>query len=140
MYYGADSTEIKSPERYIDVYLPEGTWYDFYTERKYDGSRYVRVDCTIDRIPLFVRAGSVIPTAPVMQYVDEDPNAECEVRVYCGKDGLFSLYNDAGDGYAYENGDCTVLDISYCEKTGEISEKLSGAEKYRRKIKYKLVR
>ena len=50
------------------------------------------------------------------------------------------LYNDAGDGYAYENGDCTVLDISYCEKTGEISEKLSGAEKYRRKIKYKLVR
>ena len=140
MYYGADSTEIKSPERYIDVYLPEGTWYDFYTEQKYDGSRYVRVDCTIDRIPLFVRAGSVIPMAPVMQYVDEDPNAECEVRVYCGKDGLFSLYNDAGDGYAYENGDCTVLDISYCEKTGEISEKLSGAEKYRRKIKNRLVR
>ena len=53
---------------------------------------------------------------------------------------MFSLYNDAGDGYAYENGDCTVLDISYCEETGEICEKLSGAEKYRRKIKYRLVR
>lgn len=66
------------------------------------------------------------------------PNVRCGCTAE--KTAWFSLYNDAGDGYAYENGDCTVLDISYCEKTGEISEKLSGAEKYRRKIRYRLVR
>ncbi len=140
MYYNAGSAEIADPDRYIDVYLPEGGWYDFHTEEYYEGGRYIRVPCSIERIPLFVRAGSIVPTSPVMQYVDEDPDAVCEVRVYAGRDGSFTLYNDAGDGYGYENGEYTAVKISYNDKTGEITEELSGTDAFKRRVEYRIVR
>ena len=93
----------------------------------------------MERIPLFVRAGSIIPTSPVMQYVDEDPDAICEVRIYAGRDGSFMLYNDAGDGYGYENGEYTALEIRFRDSDGEITETVSGCDAYRRKIQYRIV-
>ena len=140
MYYTAGSAEIASPDRYLDVYLPEGGWYDFHTEEYYEGGRYVRIPCSIERIPLFVRAGAIIPTSPVMQYADEHPDAECEVRIYAGCDGQFTLYNDAGDGYGYENGEYTAVKITYNDRTGDISEELSGTDAFRRNVKYRIVR
>lgn len=140
MYYNAGSAEIGSPDRYIDIYLPEGGWYDFHTEEYYEGGRYIRVPCSIERIPLFVRAGAIVPTSPVMQYVDENPDAVCEVRVYAGSDGSFTLYNDAGDGYGYEKGEYTAVKITYNDKTGEISEELSGTDKFRRNVEYRIIR
>ena len=138
MYYTAGSEEITDPDRYLDVYLPAGCgWYDFYTEEYFEGGQYIRVPVTIDRIPLFVRAGSIIPTSPVMQYVDEDPDAVCEIRVYAGRDGSFTLYNDAGDGYDYENGEYTAVKITY--RDGEIHEELSGVEKFRRNTEYRII-
>ena len=140
MYYNAGSEEIRNPDRYIDVYLPEGGWYDFHTEDYYEGGRYIRVPCSIERIPLFVRAGAIVPTSPVMQYVDENPDAVCEVRIYAGRDGQFTLYNDAGDGYGYENGEYTAVKITYNDKTGEVSEELSGTDAFRRKVVYRIIR
>lgn len=140
MYYGAGSTEISEADRSVDVYLPEGGWYDFYTEEYFEGGRFIKVDCTIDKIPLFVRAGAIIPTSPVMQYVDEDPDAPCEVRIYGGADGEFVLYNDSGDGYDYENGDYTALKIRFDNESGEIGEELCGTDKYRRNVIYRVIR
>lgn len=140
MYYGANSTEIKNPDRFIDIYLPEGGWYDFYTERYYEGGQFIRVPCTIERIPLFVRAGSIVPVAPVTQYVDENPDAVYEIRVYGGRDGKFTLYDDAGDGYDYENGEYTMVKLTYCEETGQIQEQVCGKEKFRHPAVYKYIR
>ncbi len=139
-YYLPDSVEITNQDRYTDVYLPEGGWYDFHSEKYYDGGRYIRVANRIDRIPLFVRAGSIIPVMPVMQFVDEDPDAECEIRIYAGRDGEFELYNDAGDGYDYENGDYTRIRIKYSDSDGSVSEELSGVGSYRRRHRYRIIK
>lgn len=140
MYYHANSEEITAPDRWIDVYLPEGGWYDFYTEEYYEGGQFIRVPCTMDRIPLFVRTGAIVPISPVMQYVDEDPAAVCEIRIYAGCSGSFTLYNDAGDGYAYENGDYTALTITYDDAAGTVTERLNGNNTYRRNITYRIIR
>lgn len=141
MYYTAGSEEVKNPDRYLDVYLPAGCgWYDFYTEEYFVGGQYIRVPVTIDRIPLFVRAGAILPISPVMQYVDEDPSVVCEVRVYTGRDGSFMLYNDSGDGYGYENGEYTAVKITYDDETGCISEELmSGCNRFRRNTEYRII-
>ena len=140
MYYTAGSVEVVKPDRYIDVYLPEGGWYDFHTEAYYEGGRHVRIPCTIDRIPLFVRAGSIVPTSPVMSYVDADPDAVCEVRIYAGADGRFTLYNDAGDGYGYEKGEYTAVTITYDDATGTISETTEGTDEFRRNTVYRVIK
>ena len=140
MYYTAGSAEIPNPDRFLDVYLPEGGWYDFYTEAYYEGGRFIRVACDIGRIPLFVRAGAILPTSPVMQSVDADPDAVCEVRVYAGANGTFTLYNDEGDGYGYERGEYTAVTITYDDATGQISEELKGTDRFRRRTVYRVVR
>ena len=140
MYYTAGSVALESPDRFIDVYLPEGGWYDFYTEAYYEGGRFLRVPCTIDRIPLFVRAGAIVPTSPVMQYVDADPDAVCEVRIYAGADGKFTLYNDAGDGYGYERGEYTAVTICYDDATGTITETSEGTDEFRRNTVYRVIK
>ena len=140
MYYTAGSEKIRTPDRYMDIYLPDGGWYDFHTEEYYEGGRFIRIPCSIERIPLFVRAGSIVPVSPVMQYVDEDPNAVCEVRIYAGRSGSFTLYNDAGDGYGYEDGEYTAVTIIYDDTTGEIREELFGKDSFRRHTAYRLIR
>ena len=139
MYYTAGSAEVKNPQRFLDIYLPEGGWYDFHTEEYYEGGRYIRVACDMDHIPLFVRAGAILPTSPVMPYVDADPEAVCEVRIYAGADGRFTLYNDAGDGYGYEQGEYTAVTITYDDATGQITEELKGTDQFRRRTAYRVI-
>lgn len=96
------------------VYLPAGAdWYDFWTEERVSGGRTVAVATPIDSMPLFVRAGSVIPTTRVMQYADEVPDAPYTVTVYPGADGAFTVYEDAGDGYAYESDGYAEYDLQW---------------------------
>jgi alpha-D-xyloside xylohydrolase len=139
MYYTAGSAEIRNPQRFVDIYLPEGGWYDFYTEEYHQGGRFYRIPCDITRIPLFVRAGAILPVSPVMPYVDADPDALCELRVYPGADGRFTLYNDAGDGYGYEQGDYTMQRFTYDDATGTVTETSEGVDTYRRRIAYRIV-
>ena len=86
-------------------YLPKGTlWYDFWTGQAYRGGQTVALTTALDRVPMFVRAGSILPLGPEMQYVGEKSWSQLELRVYPGADGTFVLYEDEGDGYAYEQG------------------------------------
>ena len=86
-------------------YLPSGTkWFDFWTGRQYNGGQYINTSASIADVPMFVRAGSIIPLAPEMEYTGEKKWDNLEIRVYPGADGDFTLYEDEGDNYNYEKG------------------------------------
>lgn len=86
------------------VYLPAGTaWYDFWTNRRYAGGQTIVAEAPIDRIPLFVRAGSIVPLGSTILSADE-PQSITRLRVYPGADGSFTLFKDDGKTYAYEKG------------------------------------
>ena len=86
-------------------YLPKGCdWYDFYTGKLYKGGQKVTLITTFDKSPMFIKAGGILPLAPEMQYVTEKDWSSLEIRLYPGKDGSFTLYEDEGDNYNYENG------------------------------------
>ena len=86
-------------------YLPKGVlWYDFWTNQTYKGGQNVTLQTSLDRVPMFVRAGSILPLGPEMQYVGEKAWDNLEIRVYPGADGSFVLYEDEGDSYNYEKG------------------------------------
>jgi len=98
-----------------NVYLPSGTtWYDFWTGQTNAAGQTVRAAATIDTLPLYVRAGSIIPYGPAIQYAMQT-NDPIEVRVYRGADGKFTLYEDEGDNYDYEKGKYATIPISWNE-------------------------
>ncbi len=100
-----------------DVYLPKSTaWYDFWTDKKYMGGQSVKAPAPTDKIPLFVKAGAIIPFGKEMQYTGEKPNDTLEIRIYTGADGTFSLYEDEGDNYQYEKGMYTIIPFHWHEK------------------------
>jgi len=86
------------------VYLPKATWYDFWTGEQVEGGRRVQADAPLSKMPLFVRAGSIVPLGPEMEWTTEKPADPIELRIYPGADGDFVLYEDENDGYAYEKG------------------------------------
>jgi alpha-D-xyloside xylohydrolase len=88
-----------------EVYLP-GTdaWYDFWSGAKLRAGQVVTAKADIATIPVYVRAGSILPLGPVKQFADEKSDAPIDLVVYPGKDGTYELYDDGGDGYAYQQG------------------------------------
>ena len=99
-----------SGERSTQVYLPKGTdWYDFHTGERFKGGQTLTRPTHLDTVPLFARAGAIIPIGPDVQYSGEKPWDDLEIRVYPGADGQFTLYEDEGDGYAYEQGACSEI-------------------------------
>lgn len=88
------------------TYLPEHTagWVDFWNGKTYEGGQYVDIPVTIDRIPVFVKAGTILPMGMKKQYALERPNTPLEIYIYPGEDASFTLYEDEGDNYNYENG------------------------------------
>jgi alpha-D-xyloside xylohydrolase len=87
-----------------EVYLPKARWYDFWTGHSTDGSAVIAAPAPLDRIPLYVRAGSILPMGPDIEYSTEKPADPIELRVYPGADGDFTLYEDENDNYDYEKG------------------------------------
>ena len=107
-------------------YLPKGTlWYDFWSNQTYKGGQSVTLQTSLDRVPMFVRAGSILPLGPEMQYVGEKAWDNLEVRVYPGADGTFVLYEDEGDSYNYEKGIFSTITFRWnnARKTLTISER-----------------
>ena len=99
-------------------YLPKGaTWYDFWTNKQYKGGQTITLETSFDRVPMFVRAGSILPLGPEMQWVGEKKWDNLELRIYPGADGQFVLYEDEGDNYNYEKGVYSVIQFSWNEKT-----------------------
>lgn len=114
MYYGPDSTPLPDTRKTRDVYLPAGTlWYDFWTHKALPGGRDTVCDAPLDRIPLFVRAGAILPLSGPLTHADERGGAVEALYVFDGADGAFTLYNDAGDGYGYENGAYAMVPLTY---------------------------
>ncbi len=116
MYYEAENKKLDREKKWR-CYLPEGCkWYDYWTNDCYEGGQYVTVDAPIDRIPLFVRAGAIIPTVRGLQYASQKPEEPVEVYVYSGADGKFILYEDEGDNYNFEKGIYATTEFIWKEK------------------------
>ncbi len=90
-------------------------WYNFWTGETVSGSEDIDADAPLDRIPLFVRAGSILPMGPEIEYAEEKPDGPIELRVYTGADGAFTLYADEGDNYNYEKGAHATIPIRWSE-------------------------
>jgi alpha-D-xyloside xylohydrolase len=130
---GWDRKEVKSEEvksEKLDFtatktavkYLPKGAeWYDFWTGKRYKGGQNVTIETTFDRVPMFVRAGSILPLGPEMQYVGEKAWDNLEIRVYPDADGSFTLYEDEGDNYNYEKGAYTTITFQWNDRTRKLT-------------------
>ena len=123
---GWDKKDVKRDNRMSNVdwnepkatikYLPKGTdWYDFWTGKRMKGGQNVTLQTQLDRVPMFIRAGSILPLGEEMQYVDEKPWDNLEIRVYPGADASFVLYEDEGDNYNYERGLYSEITFSWDE-------------------------
>jgi alpha-D-xyloside xylohydrolase len=103
------------------VYLPAAAaWFDFWTGKSLAGGREIEADAPLDRVPLFVRAGSILPMGPQIEYAAQDPAGPVELRIYRGADGKFDLYEDAGDGYEYEKGQHSIIPIRWDDRTSTL--------------------
>lgn len=105
-----------------DVYLPENEagWYNFWTGKKTTGGQTVKTAAPIDQIPLFVKAGSIIPFGPEKQFTSEKADSMIELRVYSGSDATFNLYEDDGVSYNYEQDEYTTILIQWNDRKKEL--------------------
>ena len=114
MYYESGSQPIRDACRTWPVYLPAGSrWIDFWTGDYFAGGQTIVADARLDTMPLFVRAGSIIPMGPRRQYAADQPDAPLELHIYGGENGQFVLYEDEGDSYNYERGEFSTISISW---------------------------
>jgi alpha-D-xyloside xylohydrolase len=120
MYYEKDGVPIEGSSKSREVYLPRGGWYDFWTNRYYEGGETIIAEAPIDIIPLYVKAGSILPMTQSMQYVDELPNAPIDLKVYAGRDSEFELYEDEGNSYRYEEGEYAVTKLVWSDQKQEL--------------------
>ncbi|MCF8357908.1 MAG: glycoside hydrolase family 31 protein [Prolixibacteraceae bacterium] len=140
MDFNADENAVKQPFQYMfgnaflvapvttagatqrEVYLPRSAgWYNFWTGERFTGGQSVTADAPLDKIPLFVKAGSIVPMGPVVQYSGEKPGAPIEIRIYEGADGEFTLYDDEGDNYNYENGMYAAINFIWDDETKKLT-------------------
>jgi alpha-D-xyloside xylohydrolase len=114
MYYTRDSAPLADIPKTRSVYLPAGTeWYDFWTDQRYQGGQTIEANAPLEVIPLYVRAGSIVPLGPYRQHVDDQPEAPIELHIYPGSNGSFLLYEDEGDNYRYEQGAFATILIEW---------------------------
>ena len=135
---------VKEGETSREVYLPEGQWYDWYSEELYEGGKYITVDAPLDRVPLFVKAGSIIPTMPVLQYTWQDPSAPLYIDIWPSASGVkdYTLYEDDGESLDYKTGGCAfttfkcsakenVCTVTKSARTGSFTGTTHGEIQYR---------
>jgi alpha-D-xyloside xylohydrolase len=103
------------------MYLPKGTWYDFWTGKRVDGGTMIDAAAPIERMPLFVRAGSIVPMGPDVEYASEKAADPIEIRVYRGASGSFVLYEDEGENYDYEKGEHATIRIDWDEAAKKLT-------------------
>jgi alpha-D-xyloside xylohydrolase len=104
------------------TYLPAGTdWYDFWTQERFKGGTTVAKDVPLDVFPLYVRAGSIVPMGPLVQYATERPDAPYEIRIYPGADGKFTVYEDDNETYNYEKGQHATYELRWNDAAKTLS-------------------
>lgn len=115
------SPVIKAGKTAQKTYLPEGQWYHYWTAQVFEGNQVVKVNSPLSQIPIFVKAGSIIPHYPIRQYTDEKPVDELTLHVYY-KNGVSSsqLYEDAGDGFGYKKEEYSLKDFEFTGSEKEV--------------------
>jgi len=109
-------------QRTRDLYLPKGQgWYDLYSGQFSEGGQVIHANAPYERMPLFVKAGSIIPFGPALQYTTEKKADTITLYVYAGKDGYFTLYEDEGVNYNYEKGIFSTITFNYSEADKKLS-------------------
>ncbi|MDP3442347.1 MAG: DUF5110 domain-containing protein, partial [Ignavibacteria bacterium] len=96
-------------------------WYDFWTNKKFIGGHEIKIDSPIDKIPLFVKSGSIIPFGSKVQYATEKKWDNLEIRIYPGADGEFTLFEDENDNYNYEKGFYSTITFSWDDEKKELT-------------------
>ena len=106
--------ELKRVDKQQTTLLPAGTdWFDFWSGRRHEGGQPVKREYPLDQFPLFVRAGSIVPMGPVIEYTGQRPDAPLELRIYPGADAQFTLYEDDGETYRYEAGERATVALRW---------------------------
>jgi alpha-D-xyloside xylohydrolase len=103
------------------LYLPKGKWYSFWTGESIEGGRSIDAPAPLDQMPLFVRAGSIIPMDPNIEYAEQPSTGAMELRVYAGGDADFTLYQDDGSTYKYEKGERATIAIHWDNAKGKLT-------------------
>jgi alpha-glucosidase (family GH31 glycosyl hydrolase) len=98
------------------VYLPAGQWIDYWTKEKYSGGKEITRKVDLETIPLFVKAGAIVPFDPVRQYTDQPVDGPLTLRVYTGSDGSYKWYQDDGQSLNYQKGDFSFTNIKWNDK------------------------
>lgn len=113
--------DFTQPKKHT-AYLPVGNdWYYFHDGKKYSGGSDVEIEIPFGEAPFFVKAGGILPIGPDVQWSSEKPWDNLEVRIYPGKDGSFTLYEDEGDGYNYEKGQYSEIKMNWDDKSRRFS-------------------
>ena len=134
MDFNGDADAVKQPFEYMfgkaflvapiidagatqrDVYLPKSVdWYDFWTGKRIKGGQTIKAEAPLDKIPLFIKAGAIVPMGPIVQYSGKKTADTLEIRVYKGMNAQFDLYEDEGDNYNYERGKYTIIPFKWDE-------------------------
>lgn len=107
------------------LHLPDGDWFDYWTAEKKSSKEELVLHPVLDQMPLYVRAGAIIPMQELVQYTGQTPEGPLKLRVYPGPDCTGSLYEDDGHTYAYQRGE--VLRVKYSCETSEAALTISGS-------------
>jgi len=119
LYTGANA---KNGKHTRDVYLPKSSrWYDFWTGKPYSGGQTIAAEAPVNIIPLYVKAGSIVPMGPVMQYATEKPANDIELRIYPGANGEFTFYEDENDNYNYEKGKFATFKLTWNDQKHQLT-------------------
>jgi alpha-D-xyloside xylohydrolase len=130
MYYGPGSAVLADMAKTRPVYLPAGSdWYDWWTGVRHAGGQTVQAEAPLERIPLFVRGGTLLPLGPDVQHAGEKLDDVLDLLVYPGRDTSFLYYDDAGDGYAYESGDYSLTRITWQDAQRALSLEPAGGRR-----------
>jgi alpha-D-xyloside xylohydrolase len=112
-------TEPGATSRHL--YLPKAQWYNFWTGELVEGGRAISTPAPLNQIPIFVRAGGILPMGPALEYAQQSPSDPVELRIYAGANGDFTLYEDEGDTYNYEKGAFTTIALHWDDASKTLS-------------------
>ncbi len=123
------------------VPLPKGTWWNFWSSSRVEGGQDTSAEADLRSMPLFVKAGAILPLGPVKQYTAEPDTEPTTIRIYPGADGHFSWYDDDGDGFEYEHGSYMKLDCKWVDSTRTLTltPDASGKLGHGRKLRIEVV-
>jgi len=113
------------------VYLPRGAWFDFWTDERFDGGREIDRRVDLETMPLYVRAGAIVPMGPVRQYTAEPPNGPMMLTVYPGMDGSFALFEDDGTSFEYRRGGWMGVTFTWTDRSRRFTMALTPGSRMR---------